>query len=192
MTAKKALKNNVVSLFLARHDFSLYLLSDFENKNNKQKGGINMSKWEELKSNLSVIADKTIKKTKELTDTASLKIKIASKEADRDIEYKNLGRLTYLKLKDTDTKDPEALTKQISESIEKLDTINEEIITLKKEDELRKKAKKAEKEEAKKKAEEEAEQEEELIMEQFNEARREADAEYEKAKEAANSAKTAQ
>lgn len=151
-----------------------------------------MSKWEELKSNLSVIADKTIKKTKELTDTASLKIKIASKEADRDIEYKNLGRLTYLKLKDTDTKDPEALTKQISESIEKLDTINEEILTLKKEDELRKKAKKAEKEEAKKKAEEEAEQEEELIMEQFNEARREADAEYEKAKEAANSAKTAQ
>ena len=61
-----------------------------------------MSKWDDFKKNLGKFADKTVTKTRELTDTASLKIKIANKEADRNIEYKRLGKLTYAKLKALD------------------------------------------------------------------------------------------
>ena len=40
-----------------------------------------MSKWENFKKNIGKLADKTAKKTRELTDTAALKLKIANKEA---------------------------------------------------------------------------------------------------------------
>ena len=157
-----------------------------------------MSRWDEIKKSIGVIADKTANKTRELTDTASLKIKIASKEADRDAEYKVLGKLTYAKLKQH--KGSEAVTERISETIDRLDKINEEIAALKAEEKSRREAKEAEKAakdaareaekaEAEAKAAEKAKAEEELVMEQFNEARREADAEYEKAKEAAYEAK---
>ena len=47
-----------------------------------------MSVWNDLKKSVGAIADKTVTKTREISDTASLKLKIASKEADRDTEYK--------------------------------------------------------------------------------------------------------
>ena len=84
-----------------------------------------MSRWDEIKKSIGVIADKTANKTRELTDTASLKITIASKEADRDAEYKVLGKLTYAKLKQH--KGSEAVTERISETIERLDKINDVI-----------------------------------------------------------------
>ncbi len=126
------------------------------------KEGLFMSKWDDFKKSVGAIADKTVTKTRELTDTASLKLKIASKEADRDTEYKNLGRLTYSKLKATDQKYSEALTLDISKTIEKLDGINSEIELLKAEEEARRDAKEAEKAEkaARKEAEKKAEEEE--------------------------------
>ena len=148
-----------------------------------------MSKWDNIKKGFGDIADKTVNKTRELTDIASLKIKIANKESDRDIEYRNLGKLTYAKLKKLKGIDPEAVTLEISQSLERLDAIHRELAQLKAEEKARKDAKEAEKaaKEAEKKAEEEKLNLE--VMEEFNEARVVADAEYQKAKQAAEDIK---
>ncbi len=152
-----------------------------------------MSKWDDFKKSVGIIADRTVAKTRELTDTASLKIKIASKEADRDTEYKVLGKLTYAKLKKLSLPDSESVTERISETIERIDALNAEISALKAEEKARQAAKEAEK--AAKAAEREKEEAEEddgeIVMEQFNRARQEADREYESAKEKAKEAKTA-
>ena len=115
-----------------------------------------MSTWNDFKKSIGSLAEKTANKTRELTDTAALKIKIASREADRDTEYKRLGRLTYSKLKSTDEGQSERLTLDISKAIEKLDEINAEIRTLRAEEAERRAAREAEK--AQKDAEPEAEE----------------------------------
>lgn len=146
-----------------------------------------MSKWENFKKNIGKLADKTAKKTRELTDTAALKLKIANKEADRDIEYAKLGKLAYAKLKELEGVDPTELTANISASLEKLDTILAELEALKAEDAERKAAKEAEKA-----AKEKDDDDDELnmgVMQEFNEARKVADEAYDEAKEAASEAK---
>ncbi len=156
-----------------------------------------MSKWDDIRSGFESFAGKTADKTKELTTAASIKIKIANKEADRDREYKTLGKLTYAKLKKLNVLTPDELTAKISESLVRIDTVLSEINALKrKEKELKdaKEAEKAARAEAKR-AKEEAEYEREdeefdtVIMDEFNTARKTADAEYEKAKENAESLK---
>ncbi len=104
-----------------------------------------MSKWDNFKKSVGYYADKTVTKTRELTDTASLKLKIASKEADRDTEYKKLGELTYKKLKNGSSANADKLTRDISDTIARLDVIFDELNTLQAEDEARRAAKKAEK-----------------------------------------------
>ena len=104
-----------------------------------------MSTWNDIKKSVGLFAERTATKTRELTDTASLKIKIASREADRDTEYKRLGRLTYQKLKNTDENKSEHLTLEISKAIEKLDEINIQIDELRAEERERREAKEAEK-----------------------------------------------
>ena len=154
-----------------------------------------MSRWDNFKSGIGSLAGKTADKTREITGVASIKIKIANKEADRDREYKLLGKLTYAKLKKISLGDGEDLTARISETLEKLDKILYEINALKqKEAELKasKDAEKAARAEARR-AKEESEYEDEddydeVVMDQFNAARKEADAEYEKAKQAAEDA----
>ena len=152
-----------------------------------------MSKWDDFKSGIGSIAGKTADKTREITGAASIKIKIANKEADRDREYKLLGKLAYAKLKKLNVSDAEELTVKISETLAKLDKILAEINTLKAKENEMKATKEAEKaaRAAAKRAREEAELEDEddefdaVIMDEFNKARKEADAEYEKAKQAA-------
>ncbi len=148
-----------------------------------------MSKWETFKAEFGKFADKTVNKTRDLTDLAALKIKIANKEAERDTEYKNLGKLTYAKLKKLDGTDPQTVTKEISDILEKLDAINQAIASLKAEEKAKKDAKEAEKEAERKAKRAQKDEEEKLVMDMFNEARAEADAEYEKAKQAAEDAK---
>jgi hypothetical protein len=154
-----------------------------------------MSKWDDIKRSLGEFADKTAKKTRELTDAAALKIKIANKEADRDAEYKNLGRLAYVRLKKAEGYDSEELTEDISRSLEKLDGIIGEIEALKAEEAEKKAAKEAEKanqDEDIPKDDEKAASSDTLdlaVMKEFNEARKVADEEYEKAKQAAEDAK---
>lgn len=147
-----------------------------------------MSKWDDFKKSVETLADKTVNKTRELTDTAALKIKIANKEADRDTEYKNLGKLAYTKLKNPEGTSDE-ITRQIHECMARLDVICQELSELKKEEEDRKNAKEAEKEA--KAAAKKHRDEDELdtsVMDSFNEARKEADAEYEVAKQEAEHA----
>lgn len=155
-----------------------------------------MSKWDEFKKSLGDFADKTVNATRELTDTASLKIKIANKEADRDLEYKNLGKLAYAKLRQLEG--DEDLTEKISESLGKLDRIQKELDELLEADEMRKEAKeaqrqakKAENEQKKATKTDDGNKLDLTVMEQFNEARTAADEEYEKAKAAAEEAKNA-
>ncbi len=146
-----------------------------------------MSKWENFKQKMGDLADKTAKKTRELTDTAALKLKIANKEADRDIEYAKLGKLAYAKLKELEGVDATELTANISESLAKLDEIIAELEALKAEDAERKAAKEAEK--AAKEKEDDEDALDLNVMEQFNEARVIADKAYEDAKQAAEEAK---
>lgn len=162
------------------------------NNENEKGRSTFMSKWDYFKKSVGIIADKTVSKTRELTDTASLKIKIATKEADRDAEYKALGKLTYARLKKLNIPGAESITERISGCIEKIDTLNAEISALKAQEKAKRAAKEAEKaaKEAKR-AEEEAEEDGELVMEQFNQARQSADREYEAAKEAVKDAKSA-
>ena len=144
-----------------------------------------MPNWDKIKKNVGNIANKTATKTRELTDTAALKLKIATKEADRDTEYKRLGKLAYVKLKELEGFDSASLTESIAASLDSLDKIIEELDALKKEDEERKKEKQAQKDAKKAEKEKAAEAEEELnlaIMTEFNEARVEADIVYENAK----------
>ena len=150
-----------------------------------------MSKWEDFKQKMGVLADKTAKKTRELTDTAALKLKIANKEADRDIEYARLGKLAYAKLKELEGVDPEELTANISASLEKLDGILAELAALKAEDEERKAAKEAAKEAAKAAKEEDDDELDMKVMDEFKDARKDADEAYEEAKDAASDAKKA-
>jgi hypothetical protein len=163
-----------------------------------------MSKWDDFKKNLGEIADKTANKTRELTDAAALKIKIANKESDRDLEYKKLGKMTYAKLKNFKGADPEELTAKISESLENLDRILAELEELKKEAAERKAEKEAEKaaekaakqaEKASKKETESQDKEEDTldvkIMEEFNCARKVADEKFEEAKIQATEAEKA-
>ena len=156
-----------------------------------------MSKWDDFKKGFGDLADKTVEKTKEITGSATLKIKIANKEADRDQEYRRLGKLTYAKLKKLNVSDSAELTAKISETMAKIDKIMAEIAEMKAKEEEIKAAREAEKaaKAAAKRAqdEEDIEEEEEeydsVVMDEFNAARREADEEYEKAKKAAEDAK---
>ena len=149
-----------------------------------------MSKWDNFVQNVGEIADKTVSKTRELTDAASLKIKIANKEAERDSQYKALGKLAYIKLRKLRGHDSEETTQKISKVMDKLDKTRQEIADLKAIDKARKEAKEAEKKAREKAADHELEEKLNLsVMNEFNEARKAADAEYEKALKAAEDAK---
>lgn len=155
-----------------------------------------MSKWDDFKKGFGDLADKTVEKTKEITGSATLKIKIANKEADRDQEYRRLGKLTYAKLKKLNVSDSAELTAKISETMAKIDKIMAEIAEMKAKEEEIKAAREAEKaaRAAAKRAQDEDDDEEDgeydsIVMDEFNEARREADEEYAKAKKAAEDAK---
>lgn len=153
-----------------------------------------MPTWNEIKKSFGELADKTATKTRELTDTASLKIKIASKESERDVEYKALGKLAYVRLRQTEENTNE-LAEKISASLEKLDNIHKELAELKELDKARREAKEAEKkaredEKAEKKKKQDSDELDLGVMEEFNAARKVADDEYEKAKKAAEDAKS--
>ena len=155
-----------------------------------------MSKWDNFKKSIGEIADKTAAMTRELSDTASLKIKIANKESERELEYKNLGKLAYARLRQTEVASPVELAQRISESLKRLDAIHKELDELKAMDKARREAREAEKkarEDQKpapeKKPKPETEELDLTVMEQFNDARTVADEEYEKAKQAAEDAK---
>ncbi len=150
-----------------------------------------MSKWDDFRKKVGDFADRTVDKTREVTDSAALKIKIANKEADRDVEFKNLGKLAYKKLRSKSGTDQEELTRLISERMEALDRILQELAQLKAMEADRRAEREAEKQaRAEEKAkQEDGEQLDMAVMEEFQAARIEADEAYKDAKQAAEEAK---
>lgn len=81
-----------------------------------------MSKWRELRREIRKVASKAVSKTGDLTDTASLRVKLARKEALLADIYEQFGRVAYQKIKTGADVD-----KKIKILIEKIDVIRAEI-----------------------------------------------------------------
>lgn len=81
-----------------------------------------MSKWEEIRSNVSRAADKTVKVTGEIAGNASMHVKLAHLNSKRDEQFEKLGRLTYKQLK-TDT----TYAEEIAAIIAQIDTLGVQI-----------------------------------------------------------------
>lgn len=60
-----------------------------------------MADWNEIRSNVERAASTTIKKTGELADAASLRVKLKISSSKLAKKYEELGRLTYKQLKTT-------------------------------------------------------------------------------------------
>ena len=86
-----------------------------------------MSKWREIRRGAKRIASKAMSKTADLSDTASLHVKLARKEAFLADLYEQFGRIAYQKFKtgaDVDYK--------LGILTEKIDIIRAEIYKLNK------------------------------------------------------------
>ena len=144
-----------------------------------------MSKWDNIKKSVSSFADKAAKKTEELTDLASLKIKIANKEAARDNEYKFLGKLIYEKFKNEDETFAQKAASDIAEHIKKLDDISEELNKLHIEyDNIKKSKDKSDKSQSSQTQDDDPD-----IMNEFNSAREQGDKDAQEADEWSREAK---
>lgn len=131
-----------------------------------------VSKWDNFKKSVSNFADKAAKKTEELTDLASLKIKIANKESARDNEYKALGKLIYEKFKNTDETLDKEMAAGVAEHMKKLDDIFEELKNLNAE---YNRIKKSKENSDKSENSSQAKADDTDIMDQFNTAREQGD-----------------
>lgn len=85
-----------------------------------------MSKWSDLGRGIKRTAGKAISKTGDLTDTASLHIKLARKEANLADLYEQFGRVAYQKVKAGATADC-----KMKILIEKIDIVRAEIHAIK-------------------------------------------------------------
>ena len=85
-----------------------------------------MANWNEIRSDVTKVASKAIKKTGELADTASVHLKIKMAEVRLSAAFEKLGKLTYKQLK-TEVSQAEA----ISETMATIDTLRADVKTLK-------------------------------------------------------------
>lgn len=98
-----------------------------------------MSKWREIRRGIKKVASKAVSKTGDLSDTASLHVKLARKEAFLADLYEQFGRIAYQKIKthaDVDHK--------IKILIEKIDIVRAEIYAINRSIEAKKLAKQEE------------------------------------------------
>jgi len=100
-----------------------------------------MANWEEIRATAKQAANKAVKKTEELAEMASLRIRFKSLEAKRDEQYRLLGKLTYRQLKTG-----ESQAERIAPVIEELDTVRAKLRALTEEIEAAKAASAAKKE----------------------------------------------
>lgn len=103
-----------------------------------------MEKWKEIRSTAKSTAGKAVKKTGEIADLASMYVRLKTLEVKRDLQYKQLGKLTYRQMKTG-----ESLATDIAPVIEALDEIRAKIKVLVSEIEAVKAARKAQREAAK-------------------------------------------
>lgn len=95
-----------------------------------------MANWREIRRNIKRSASKAVSRAGELSDNASLRVKLAQKEATLSELYEKLGRVAYQKIKTGETE-----TEKAKVLIEKIDIVRAEIYTIKsafKEKEIRK------------------------------------------------------
>ena len=81
-----------------------------------------MANWENIKSGVSKAATKTIKKTGELAENASMHMKLARLMSKRDGLFEKLGKLTYTQLKTE-----ESHAEEIAAVISQIDTLGLQI-----------------------------------------------------------------
>ncbi len=86
-----------------------------------------MSKWREIRRGMKKMASKAISKTGDLSDTASLHVKLARKEAFLADLYEQFGRLAYQKQKTGANVD-----NKLTILIEKIDIVRSEIYKINK------------------------------------------------------------
>lgn len=85
-----------------------------------------MSKWSDISHRVKRVAGKAVAKTGDFTDSASLHIKLARKEAQLSDLYEQFGRVAYQKVK-TGT----AADHKMKILIEKIDIVRSEIHSIK-------------------------------------------------------------
>ena len=85
-----------------------------------------MASWNELREDVSSLANKAIKKTEELADSASLRIKVKVTETKLKGAYEKLGRLTYKQLRSGISQ-----AEKISEAIATIDSLRDELTSYK-------------------------------------------------------------
>lgn len=85
-----------------------------------------MSKWVEFRRSARRIAGKAVSKTGDLTDTASLHVKLARKEASLADLYEQFGRVAYQKVKLGSNVDH-----KMKILVEKIDVVRAEIYSIK-------------------------------------------------------------
>ena len=85
-----------------------------------------MSTLNDIGSNFKRIASKAVSRTGDITDTASLHVKLARKEADLATLYEQFGRVAYQKIKVGSSADH-----KMKILIEKIDIVSSEIYYIK-------------------------------------------------------------
>jgi hypothetical protein len=85
-----------------------------------------MSKWSDFGHRVKRVAGKAVAKTGDLSDTASLHMKLARKEAQLSDLYEQFGRVAYQKIKVGDSADH-----KMKILIEKIDIVRSEIHAIK-------------------------------------------------------------
>ncbi len=121
-----------------------------------------MANWDEIRTNVSRAAKKTVNTTQEIASNASMHAKLARLVSKRDEQFARLGQLTYKQLK-TDV----SYAEEISAVISQIDTYSRQIASQKakiekaKAEKVQAKAQKKEEKEAR--AEEKAKREQEEL-----------------------------
>lgn len=85
-----------------------------------------MSKWNDIKSGATRVANKTAKKANELAETAAQKLKLKAMNARLSEKYETLGRLTYKQLKSERSQ-----AENIAHTIADIDKLREDVKALK-------------------------------------------------------------
>ncbi len=111
-----------------------------------------MADWNELKTKITDVANKAVKKTGEVVDIASKNVKLKMLDSKISSKYEDLGRLTYKQLKNEVSQ-----AEKIAEVVAEIDTLRADRKALKEEIEAEKQRRAEAKEEAKAQAKAEAE-----------------------------------
>ena len=94
-----------------------------------------MATWNEIKTEVGTFAAKTKRRTEEIADITTMRIKLTAAKNKLDNQFKVLGKLTYNQLKND-----EPLAEKISDTISAIDKLKADVDTLEKKIELAKEA----------------------------------------------------